>query len=350
MSLFRTFPLFRASAPWRRGPLTLLLAATFAALLLLAACDDDAADVEPTNADETTDAGADHNAADSTDGDGTDGDPGAAAAFPQEYDDATGTVVRFETAPGRIISFSPGATEILFAIGAGDRVVATDRFSDFPAETADLPKLEYSNPDPEAALAHDADLVLMATRQREQVEQFRDLGMRVIFLPEPEDIDGVYAHIELLGRLTGEGDSAAAIVGEMRERIEQVAQAVSDAEARPRVFYELSPDLYTVSPETFIGSLIALAGGENVAAGATSPFPQLSAEAVIEADPEVVLLSDHEAGESAETVAARPGWDGVSAVVTGRISPVDPDLLNRPGPRLAEGIEAVARALYPDRF
>lgn len=328
---------------WRRGPLALLVAAALALMLVAAACDDDSPPAAP--ADEA--AGAADTAADAAAAATADD---AAATFPVSYEDATGETVTFDAPPERIISLSPGATEILFALGAGGRVVAVDRFSDYPADTAALPQLEYSSPDPEAALALDPDLVILATRQREQVQQFRDLGMRVLFLSEPTDIEGVYAHVALLGALTGAAEQAAAVEAEMRGRIDAVAAEVADA-TPVRVLYELSPDLYTVAPDTFIGSLIAMVGGENIAAGATSPFPQLTAEAVLAADPEVVLLSDAEsAGETAESVAARPGWDGVSAVTTGRIVPIDPDIVNRPGPRLADGIEAIARALHPDRF
>ncbi len=116
------------------------------------------------------------------------------------------------------------------------------------------------------------------------------------------------------------------------------------------VFYELSEDLYTAAPATFIGGMLELLGARNVAAGAVSPFPQLTSEAVIASDPEVILLADAEFGASAESVASRPGWSGITAVIDGRVHPVDPDLGNRPGPRIALAIEEMARLLYPDRF
>jgi len=273
-----------------------------------------------------------------------------AAVFPLTVADSEGTEITLATAPMRIISLSPGATEILFAIGAGAQVAAADRFSDYPAETAALPKLEYSNPDPEAALANDPELVIMTSRQQEQVQQFRDLGMTVLYLDSAESLDAVYENIQLLGRVTGHAAEAEAVIAEMRTRIDAVVAKVADVEQGPTVFYEITADLYTTSPDTFIGSIIALIKGVNIAEGATSPFPQLSAEAVIEANPEVVMLSDAEFGENAETVAARPGWSDVSAVVNGRIYPIDPDLMDRPGPRLADAVEVLAAALYPERF
>ncbi len=270
--------------------------------------------------------------------------------FPRTVVDSSDTAVAIEAPPQRIISYSPGATEILFAIGAGSRVVATDRFSNYPAETSNLPKLEYSSPDPEAALAHEPDLLLFATRQRDQVQQFRDLGMTLLFIEEADSIEGVFDDILLFGELSGNERQAESLVASMRERIEAVTQAIADVERGPRVFYEITADLYTASPDTFIGSMLSLLKAQNVAAGAESPFPQLSAEAVIEADPEVVLLSDAGFGESLETVAARPGWGDISAVVNERVHAIDADIVDRPGPRIADGIEAMARLLYPDRF
>ena len=324
----------------RRFPLLLL---ALAALWLGVACSDD---------DETSpESTAASSAAATTSATASTGVGSATAVqFPLTVTDSGGTEVTIEAPPARIISLSPGATEILFAIGAGGQVVAADRFSDYPAETEGLPKLEYSNPDPEAALDHDPELVVMAGRQAEPVQQFRDLGMTVLFVDSAESLDEVYENITMLGQITGHDAEAAAVVAGMRERIDAVVAQIDDIETGPTVFYEISADLYTTGPDTFIGSIIALLKGQNIAEGATSPFPQLTAEAVIEANPEVIMLSDAEFGENAETVAARPGWADVAAVVDGRIYPIDPDLMDRPGPRLADAVEVLARALYPERF
>ena len=273
-----------------------------------------------------------------------------AAAYPRTIEDSAGTAVTLEAAPERIISYSPGATEILYAIGAGDRVVATDDFSDFPAAAAELPKVAYSSPDPERALSLEPDLLLMATRQREQIEQFRSLGMTVLFLDSAQDIEGVLATIELLGEITGNEQQATDLVASMRARIEAVTAALEDVEEGPLVFFELTADLYTAGDGTFVGELLTLANARNIAAGAASPYPQLSAEAIIDAAPDVILLADAEWGESYETVCARPGWDAIPACINERVHGVDGDLTSRPGPRLVDGLEQVARLLYPDRF
>jgi len=274
----------------------------------------------------------------------------ATEATPITVTDSDGFVLEFAAPPERIISFSPGATEILFAIGAGDQVIAVDEFSDYPAAAVALEHVSYSEPDPEQALGLDPDLVILATRQQESVEQFRGLDLRVLFNREPESVQAVLDNILLFGQITGHEAEAAALVAEMTGRIEAVTAALAGVTAGPTVFYELSDGLYTVAPDTFIGGTLALVKAENIAAGAETAFPQLTAEAVIGANPAVVLLADAEFGGSLEALQARPGWDVIDAVVNERVYPVDPDIGNRPGPRIVDAIEQIAKLLYPELF
>jgi iron complex transport system substrate-binding protein len=274
----------------------------------------------------------------------------AASAFPLTITDSSGASVTLAAMPERVISYSPGATEILFAIGAGTRVVATDRFSDYPPETADLPKLEYSEPDPEAALALDPDLVIMAGRQRDQVEQFRGLGLTVLLFEEAPTVRAVLDHVRLVGQLTGAVAEAEALAAEMSGRVGAVEAAIADVSEGPVVFFEITADLYTAAPDSFVGDLLTLLRARNVAQGAASPFPQLTAEAVIAANPDVVLLADAEFGETPEIVCARPGWAAIAACTNDRVHPVDGDLATRPGPRVVDGLELIASMLYPERF
>ena len=174
----------------------------------------------------------------------------------------------------------------MFAVGAGDRVVAADEFSYYPPETADLPRLAYSSPDPERALALAPDLVIMATpsaRADRAVPQPRhDRHVH----HSGDSLDGMFESIERLGRITGNREQAAELVASMRARIDAVTEAIGGVEEGPRTFFELTADLYTVGVETFVGNVLTLARAQNVATGASSPFPQLSAEAIIAADPE----------------------------------------------------------------
>ncbi|MGE0228520.1 MAG: ABC transporter substrate-binding protein [Dehalococcoidia bacterium] len=321
--------MYRFFTSVRRRPLLAAALALVCASLLLVACGDDDAPGEAT-ATATSTGGAE---------------------FPRTITDSSGAAVTLASQPRRIVSLSPAATEILFAIGAGDRIVGSDTFSNYPDAAEDTDKLDYSKPDPEAALALDPDLVIMVTRQQEQVPQFRDLGMTVLYFEEAETVEGVYDSIELLGELTGGDAEAERLVAGMRQRVDALTSKLAGVAAGPRVFYEITTDLYTVSDDTFIGSMLALLKAKNVAAGASSKFPQLTAEAVIASDPEVVLLADAKfTNENLETVSARPGWANVSAVRNRRVVAIDDDIASRPGPRIVDAMEAIAKALYPDRF
>ena len=227
--------------------------------------------------------------------------------------------------------------------------MAADEFSDYPPAVIHLERVSYTDPDPERTLALMPDLVIFAEQQQQQIEQFRRLGMPVLFAREPKTIDGVFDSILMLGRVTGHAPMAQTLVSDMQRRIDIVVTRVADMESSPTVFYELTDDLYTAGPETFIGGMLQLLHAENIAAGTTSPFPQLTAEAVLAADPQIILLADGE-WVSIESVAQRPGWAGIAAVTNGRVHPINPDLGNRPGPRIVDAIEEMARVIYPERF
>lgn len=272
------------------------------------------------------------------------------ATFPLTVTDHADREVVLRALPERIVSIAPSTTEILFALGLGDRVVAVDDYSDFPPAAAAKPRLGgMIDPELEPLVATTPDLVLATGIQAETVvPALEGLGIPVAVV-DPGSVDEVFAGIALVGRVTGAEAAAAELSCEMRLRVDEVAARVAGA-PRPRVFFEISPDLYTAGPGSYIDDLIDRAGGSNVAADAGGEYPQLGLEALVAADPEVVLLADEEAGVTAEQVGARPGWGAITAVVDGRVVALDPDLTNRPGPRVVDGLEAIARALHPDRF
>jgi len=327
------------SRRWATGPRIFAAIALIAALLVTACSGGESATPTPTPTEEPTPAPTAEPTAT------PEPTPG-----PVVVADSDGVELTFEARPARIISFAPGTTEILYAIGAGAQVIAVDEWANYPPEIEGLERVKYIDPDPEHVLSLNPDLLIMATAQQPQVAPFRDLGLNVMFTIEPESIEGVLEQILFLGLVTGHTEEAEALVAEMRARIAAVEEAVAEVEEGPRVFYELSSDLYTAAPDTFIGGALTLLKAQNVAAGAETAFPQLTAEALIEANPEVVLLSDAAWGESLETVSARPGWDAIDAVINQRVHGVDPDTGSRPGPRIVDALEEMALLLYPDRF
>lgn len=271
-------------------------------------------------------------------------------AFPLTVSDSSGTSIVIEARPERIVSHSPAVTEILFAIGAGPQVVAVDDFSDYPEEAIALQQVRYSDPDPEQGVALEPDLILFGGRQQGSVEAFRALGLPVFLMEEAATIEAVLDDIMMIGRISGHAAEAEVLVAELRGRIDAIAAKVADVTEGPTVFFELSDGLYTVAPESFVGGMLSLLKARNIAEGATTAFPQLTGEVVVERNPEVILLADAEFGASLESLRERPGWAEIAAVQSGRVVPVDPDVTNRPGPRIVDGLELIAKALYSDRF
>ncbi|MBM4410309.1 MAG: ABC transporter substrate-binding protein [Chloroflexi bacterium] len=274
------------------------------------------------------------------------------ATFPVAVKDQDGRAFTFAARPTAIISFSPGITEILFAIGAGPQVIAADQFSDFPPEAKALKtRVKYTNPDVESALALNPDLVVMSRAQRTSVERFRAAGLPVFYAPEPDTLGAVVESVRMWGHLTGHPAEAELVATDMRKRIDATLAMVASVPEGPRAYYELSDSLFSVGDQSFIGSMLTLLKAKNIATGAPTSFPQLTAEAVIARDPQVIFLADaSSAGQSLETLKKRPGWTSISAVKDGTVHPVNPDIGNRPGPRIVLALEELGRLLYPDLF
>jgi iron complex transport system substrate-binding protein len=266
-------------------------------------------------------------------------------------EDGVGNVLTFESEPQRIISLAPNHTEVLYALGLGDRVVGVTEYCNYPLEAAEKPKVgDFVNTDLELVVGLEPDLVLATTmHMAETVPAIQERGIAV-FVLDPQSVDSVLEEISILGQITGREEAADALVTDMQARIDAVQEKVKDA-PRPKVFWELGPELFTVGPDTFVGDLIDLAGGENVAGDADTPWPQLSVEAIILRDPDVIILADHNYGQTTEMVKERPGWEDIRAVKEGNIIEItNDDIVSRPGPRLIDGLEFLARALHPDLF
>lgn len=267
------------------------------------------------------------------------------SGFPVTVEAANGAIT-IDLEPIAIISLSPTATEMLFAVGAGDQVVAVDEYSYYPAE-APVTDLSGYTPNVEAIAALEPDLVVLADDMAGVISGLAAIGIPVIQLPAAVDVDEVYVQIETIGLATGHTDEAADLVESMKKKI---AEIVASAPLETVTFFhEVDSTLYSASSATFIGSLYQLLGLTNIADAVDTAesfgYPQLSAEYVIQADPEVMFLADAAYGESAETVAARPGWAEISAVKAGRVFPIDADISSRWGPRIVDFLQVVVDAV-----
>jgi iron complex transport system substrate-binding protein len=267
--------------------------------------------------------------------------------FPVMVDAANGEVI-VELRPERIVSLAPTATEILFAIGAGDQVIAVDELSNFPAEapTTDLSGFE---PNVEAVAALDPDLVVVSDDFNDIVSALTSIEIPVIHHPAAVTLEDSYIQIEQLGAATGSIDDAASLVVSMQSEIDRLVTSMPGIEEPLSYYYELDGSLFSVTSETFIGEMFSLVGLENIAdeaEGFETQYPQLSAEYIIDADPDLIFLADTKCcGESPETVAARPGWEQLTAVSRGSVVALDDDVASRWGPRVVELLESIVGAV-----
>jgi iron complex transport system substrate-binding protein len=272
------------------------------------------------------------------------------AAFPVTVTDSNDKQLVFESAPERIVALAPSFVEILFAVGAGDAVVAVDENTDFPPEASAKTKLSGFEPSTEAIAALEPDLVIILFDPGGLEEALEGLGIPVLFLASPQSVEGVFDQIDLLGQVTGRLEEAEALIADMQDGIDAITSKLADVQEGPRVFHEVDSTYFSAGTGSFVGDLYSILRAENIAEAAGEAYPQMSAEAIIKADPEVIILADVDAGESPDTVKARPGWKSISAVRNDRIYTVDPSLISQPGPRLVEALRTLAAYLYPERF
>jgi iron complex transport system substrate-binding protein len=257
----------------------------------------------------------------------------------------------------KIISMAPSNTEILFALGAGPLTIGRDEFSDTPAEAKSLPSVGGSmgkyNYEQIAKLQ--PDLVLASSlNTADQVKALEDLKLTVFVLANPTTLDGMYANLATVGTLTGRSADAQKLTTSLQARQKKVMDIMAANKAAPKVFYELDASdpakLFTTGANTFISVLIKMAGGANIGDNLKGDYPQISSEELVAQNPEIVLLGDGAYGVTAEQVAKRPGWANLAAVKTNKIFVFDDNLVSRPGPRLIEGLETLAKLIHPELF
>jgi iron complex transport system substrate-binding protein len=267
---------------------------------------------------------------------------GQGAAFPVTIDAAGGKLV-LARQPQRVVSMSPTATEMLFAIGAGKQVAAVDSNSNYP-KAAPRTDLSAYEPNLEAIAGYKPDLVVYSDDPGELAAGLHKLGIPALKQPAATTLDDTYAQLDQLGRATGHTGEAAQQAATMRAEIAKLAAAKPQHQLT--YYHELDKNLYSATSKTFIGQLYGQLGMKNIADAADkdgSGYPQLSAEYVIKADPDLIFLADTKCcAQSAATVAARGGWDQLTAVRTGAVVALDDDVASRWGPRVVDFLETVA--------
>ena len=302
--------------------------------LALSACGDDGADTRVPSADEPAAEPADQPA----------GEPAAEPAAEPDAEEPAGDAL-----PQAIISLSPTATEMLYAVGAGDQVLAVDDFSNYPPEAAaKMQGLSGYTPNVEAIVGLEPDLVVTDGTNPDLLAQLDELGVPHWEGPAATGFDDVYAQLEQLGAATGHIGDAAELVGQMQADVDAVKAGLPEL-AEPLTYYhELDNTFFSVTSDTFIGAVYAEIGLVNIAdaVGDGNPYPQLSAEFILSEDPDLIFLACTKyCGETAATVGARDGWDTLTAVQTGGVIEMDDDIASRWGPRIVEYLQVAGDAV-----
>jgi iron complex transport system substrate-binding protein len=280
--------------------------------------------------------------------------------------DDHGYVTGLAAFPNRIISLAPSTTEILFALGLGDKVVAVTNYDNYPYNftawiaAGNMTSIgDFKDPNMEVIASLEPDLILATGGvQKETVGTLRDLGYKVLVF-DPTNITGVFKNIELVGKATGKNAEAASLVDNLNNRIEAVVNKVATATSKPKVYYEVfysTTALWTAGSKAWQNELIEKAGGINIFADQPLDYFQSSAEAVVSRNPDVIVLPTSGMGEetpfwgSIDEVKARPAWNSISAVQNDRLYQIDSDVIQRAGPRVADAIEALAEFFHPELF
>ena len=276
-----------------------------------------------------------------------------------DFTDGLGREIKLDGPAQRVVSLAPSNTEILFAIGAGSQVVGRDEFSDYPEEVNAIDKVggsfgEYST---EAIVALKPDLVLAAEiNTPELVKQLEDIGLTVYYLKNPKTLEEMYGNLEIVAQLTGHEGEAGTLVESLKARVAAVDEKIAPLSSVIPVFYEIdatdASKPYSYGPGTFGDLLITRAGGTNIVtlAGITDSYPQVSLEQIVKANPNMIILGDSMWGVTPEAVKSRAGWETIAAVQNDQIFPFDDILISRPGPRLVDGLEQLAKLLRPELF
>lgn len=283
--------------------------------------------------------------------------PAALGSEKMTFTDDLGYTIELSGTPQAIVSISASTTEILFAIGAGGQLVGRDEYSIYPEEALDVTSVGalWEELPAEVILALEPDLVVAAEIiSEDQVLALRELGLNVYWQANPSSYEELFENLRDFALLTGHEAETETLIADLEARVKSVQAKVATVSDRPSVFYELDAtdpsNPWTTGSGTFIDYIISEAGGTNAASALEGEYAQISSEGLIAVDPDVILLADAPFGVTPEIVAARPGWDVITAVTKNSLYPIDPNMMSVPGPRLVDALEETARLLHPELF
>lgn len=285
---------------------------------------------------------------------GSDKPKGVGEASVISLQDDFGRTIKLQMVPQRIVSLAPAHTEILFALGLGNRVVGVTDFCDYPAEVQQKTRVGgYMDPNLEEIVALDPDLVVADSLNQEVVNQLDKANIQVLAL-NPKDIKGVMRAIDKIGKATGSEKEAGNLTAKIQQQINNVVEKTKGILPgdKPRVYYEIwNEPLMAAGPGTFIDDLIELSGGTNVAGDSAKEYPEYSMEVLIKKDPQIMIHSyGHGTEAPSGRIVDRPGWQGMSCIRDKRIYSVDANLVTRPGPRIGTALQKLARIIHPELF
>ncbi|MBT3313185.1 MAG: ABC transporter substrate-binding protein [Anaerolineae bacterium] len=273
------------------------------------------------------------------------------------FTDDLGNTIELTEYPKAIVSLSASTTEVLFAIGAGEQVVGRDEYSLYPEKVLEVTSIGamWEDLPAEAILALEPDLIVAAEIiSEDQVIALRELGLNVYWQANPMTYEELWGNLRDFAMLTGHEEETEALIADLDARVRVVQEKITPLSYHPSVFYELDAtdpaNPWTTGSGTFIDYIITTAGGMNAASELEGDYTQISTEALIEINPDIILLADALYGVTPEIVAERPGWDAITAVAKNALYPIDPNMMSVPGPRLVGALEETAKILHPEVF
>ena len=268
-----------------------------------------------------------------------------ATTYPLTVKDQLGRTVTIQSEPKKIVVLQPSHTEMIYALGAGSRVIGRDDYSDYPSDVQKLPKLGgLYNPNLEAIVALKPDLVLNS--------EYGDLTLKLekagitVWAGSPQSFEDIFATITTLAQIVNREDAAVALNQKIKLAVREI-EIVTKAIKKTSVYYEIDPTPYSVGPNSFIGSLLSKGGALNIIPASLGDFPQVSPELIVKQNPSVII------GVSCADAAKRPGWANIAAIKNNRcytLTPAQDNLVNRPGPRIAQGLAVIAKMINPSLF